>query len=83
MGQPYTEKVTKYYVNENVYLNSLQAVRAISAAAQKLSEDEYDSFIECVYENDGDYFEAVGDLNHNYNRNVIDFEITTSERRFT
>ena len=83
MGLPYTEKVTKYYVNESVYLNSLQAVRAISKAAGELPEDEYDTFIECVHENDGDYFEAVADLNHNYNRNVIDFEITRSERKFT
>lgn len=83
MGAPYTEKVTKYYVNENVYLNSLQAVRAISEAVKELTEAEYDSFVECVFENDGDYFEAVKDLNSNHGRNVIDFEVTTSVRKFT
>ena len=83
MGLPYTEKVTKYYVNESEYLTSLQAVRAISKAAGSLSEGEYDSFIECVIKKDGDYLEAVADLNHNYSRNVIDLKITRSERTFT
>jgi hypothetical protein len=83
MGQPYTETTTKYLVNGNLHVTSLQAVRAISAAVRKLTEDEYDTFVEAVYENDGNYFKAVEDLNHNLGRTVIGLERSTNTRTFT
>lgn len=82
MGQPYTDTTTKYLVDNKLHATELGAVKAISAAVNGLPADEYDTFIEAVYENDGDYFEAVEDLNHNIGQTVISVRKITTTRKF-